>query len=189
MEFIKGLLRPFFLIALILSGLFIFLVFIAAFSPERAIDIYSFVALAISFLPFLLVRFVYKKIYKQDIITKTTHNKPVNKNTDEATDFNSALKINKSYANYDDSYDDDEVPYTTSNLKLHISYVDLKGSKTERDIIVKKYNSRYIQAFCLLRREQRTFKIGSIISCYDSNTGEVIDDIKEYLKFNSIKKI
>lgn len=188
MEFIKGLLRPFFLIALILSGLFLFCVFIAVFFAENTIDIYSFVAVAISSLPFLLVRFVYKKIYKQDIITKTTHNKPVNKNTDEATDFNSTLKVNKSYANYDDSYDD-EVPYTPSNLKLHISYVDLKGSKTERDIIVKKYNSRYIQAFCLLRREQRTFKIGSIVSCYDSNTGEVIDDIKEYLKSNGIKKI
>ena len=188
MEFIKGLLRPFFLIALILSGFFLFCVFIAVFFAENTIDIYSFVAVAISSLPFLLVRFVYKKIYKQDIITKTTHNKPVNKNTDEATDFNSTLKVNKSYANYDDSYDD-EVPYTTSNLKLHINYIDSKGEETERDIIVKKYNSRYIQAFCLLRREQRTFKIGSIVSCYDPDTGEVIDDIKEYLKSNGIKKI
>ena len=72
---------------------------------------------------------------------------------------------------------------------MHINYIDSKGEETERDIIVKKYNSRYIQAFCLLRREQRTFKIGSIVSCYDPDTGEVIDDIKEYLKSNGIKKI
>lgn len=71
------------------------------------------------------------------------------------------------------------------SILLHITYFDMDWNLTERDIQVFKYKSHYehgvINACCLLRGEERTFKIPNIQQCIDLQTGELIADIQKFI--------
>jgi len=71
----------------------------------------------------------------------------------------------------------------TSNLE--IEYRDGNGDKTKREISVREFdNDLYggiIMAHCHLRNATRTFRFDRIISAVDTDSGEVIPNIKEHL--------
>lgn len=69
-------------------------------------------------------------------------------------------------ANIPDTYDIFKIAIK-NNLKMTIKYVSQKNKITTREIIPKEiygeYNNYYLRAFCLLRNEERVFKISRII--------------------------
>lgn len=68
---------------------------------------------------------------------------------------------------------------------LGIEYSDGAGSVTRREIRLMKYGpwegGALLWAFCRLRQANRTFRTDRIISCTDIDTGEVIDDLENWL--------
>jgi tellurite resistance protein len=68
---------------------------------------------------------------------------------------------------------------------LRIGYVDGEGNKTFRNIDVREVDNYLsggmIYAFCKLRNAIRTFRIDRIQECVDMETGEIIEDVKQYL--------
>lgn len=76
------------------------------------------------------------------------------------------------------------------NKEIVIEYSSSKGSVTTRKILVHelKYVKKSknlipyaISAYCFVKKAPRTFIIDRILSAYDANTGEVIDDVPSYL--------
>jgi hypothetical protein len=69
---------------------------------------------------------------------------------------------------------------------LAIVYVDGSGAATERTIDVRKYDEGLyggcIMAFCRLREANRTFRFDRIQSAIDIETGEVLEDVRIYLR-------
>lgn len=92
------------------------------------------------------------------------------------------VKFSKYYADtYKDVYDQFGFSY-----KLRLKYIDRNGGITQRDITVNGI-SMYdgdgsIEAYCHLRKGQRTFKMERITECIDLETGEFVDDAYRHLK-------
>jgi hypothetical protein len=60
---------------------------------------------------------------------------------------------------------------------LKLAYRDADGVLTDREVVVSKYFSDgdgYIEAFCKLRKDSRTFRIDRIKEAVDLDTGEVL---------------
>jgi transcription termination factor NusB len=65
---------------------------------------------------------------------------------------------------------------------LELTYQDVNGSRSTRTVRVSEYDgSNYLNGFCELRQQRRTFRLDRIISCIDTETGEVIQNIPQYL--------
>lgn len=66
-------------------------------------------------------------------------------------------------------------------------YADSEGRSQVRDITIRSYYQRdsegqfYINAYCHGKKAARTFKQSKIISLIDPNTGEVFENVPEYL--------
>ncbi|MBM5817856.1 MAG: hypothetical protein FJ083_15125 [Cyanobacteria bacterium K_Offshore_surface_m2_239] len=77
-----------------------------------------------------------------------------------------------------------------STTKLEIDYVDRNGTRTTRQIRVKRVSFKNdmtdagIDAFCCERQAGRTFIASRIVRCVDIKTGELITNIPEFL-FNA----
>lgn len=68
---------------------------------------------------------------------------------------------------------------------LFITFRDVEGKVTERPITVQAVGSHLgeptLVAFCRLRNSNRTFRISRIENCVDEESGEIIDDLYDYL--------
>ena len=72
-------------------------------------------------------------------------------------------------------------------ITLEFSYIDKKNQRSRRKVDIKEIQfygteGEYIYGQCRLRHEGRTFKTSEMYDIIDGNTGEVINDITEYLK-------
>jgi len=78
--------------------------------------------------------------------------------------------------------------HITADNTFFIEYTDFDGNFTSRNIdikrVYKKNGEKYIDAFCYLADDDRTFRVDRIKSI--SYDGKIIDDIDEFLK--SLKK-
>ena len=90
--------------------------------------------------------------------------------------------------------DDDSHPERTTipvRAKLKIVYVDSMGSATTRDIDVSAYepDGGYIEGYCHLREEARTFRLDRIKSAIDLESGEVlaVTSMRSWLRKNRIR--
>ncbi len=72
------------------------------------------------------------------------------------------------------------------NAVLKLNYTDGNGQKSERMVTVREFSPGYMGGFilgyCHLRNGTRTFRVDRIQSCTDLDSGELITDIKTYLK-------
>ncbi|MCQ6280936.1 WYL domain-containing protein [Bacillus sp. EB600] len=50
------------------------------------------------------------------------------------------------------------------NLPLEIIYLSEDHQFSQRRLIVKEINNQYIRAYCLLRKQMRTFRVENILS-------------------------
>lgn len=68
--------------------------------------------------------------------------------------------------------------------QLRIRYGDAEGSQTEREIAVYHVDLRdgAIQAYCRLRKDRRSFYIKRVAEAIDIETGEVVADLKSFLR-------
>ncbi len=65
---------------------------------------------------------------------------------------------------------------------LRIKYKSAGGQITVRFIDVVDTTRRgYIEAYCHLRNDHRTFNLASVISCIDLATGETVEDLNKHL--------
>lgn len=69
----------------------------------------------------------------------------------------------------------------SAGLTFGIDYEDAKGDESRRRITIKSKNKTHINAYCHERRAPRMFKIENISAIYDLATGEIIEDVGEYL--------
>jgi len=71
------------------------------------------------------------------------------------------------------------------NKYLEISYSDANGNVTKRKVRVSKFDENWhggtIFGHCELRKQNRTFRFDRITSCVDLETGEIIDNVKNYI--------
>lgn len=69
---------------------------------------------------------------------------------------------------------------------LHFRYVDGGGLATERTVDVREcgpyLGDTMIAAHCRLRDARRTFLVSRIKNCFDEETGEVVNDVAQYLR-------
>lgn len=68
-------------------------------------------------------------------------------------------------------------------VELDILYTDAKGDLTHRKIRVINYTetTQKVYAWCSLREDFRSFFTYKMSNITDINTGEIIDDLDEYL--------
>ena len=68
--------------------------------------------------------------------------------------------------------------------EYRIEYIDEDEKRTTREIspLGITASGNYIQAFCHLRNEERTFNLQKILSMIDLNSGEVIDAPKNFFR-------
>ena len=65
---------------------------------------------------------------------------------------------------------------------LIIKYKTFEGEISERQISdIKTETQDSIDAFCHVRNERRSFKIGNISQAIDADTGELVENIWKYL--------
>lgn len=57
-----------------------------------------------------------------------------------------------------------------------IKYKSADGEISSRKIYINKFEGKVIDAFCFLRKENRTFVVSNIVECVDLKTGELIKD-------------
>ena len=73
----------------------------------------------------------------------------------------------------------------TKKYQITIKYMDNEKKLTERTIevhAIKKVKDDFIiSAFCLLRNEERTFKLSNIRVIIDNSSGKVVNNIPEFL--------
>lgn len=50
------------------------------------------------------------------------------------------------------------------NIPLEIIYLSEDQQFSQRKLIVKEINGEYIRAYCLLRKQMRTFRVDNILS-------------------------
>lgn len=86
--------------------------------------------------------------------------------------------------NWEGTFWDVQSPRNIS-ANLHIDYKDGAGSQTSRDIRLMKYGpwdgGAILWANCNLRQANRTFRTDRILSCTDLDTGEIIDNLENWL--------
>ena len=67
---------------------------------------------------------------------------------------------------------------------IHIAYKSSSGQITNRTVdIVDNRRRGYIEAYCHLRSDYRTFNLASVLSSIDITTGEEIENLNEFLGF------
>ncbi|WP_408583444.1 WYL domain-containing protein [Paraburkholderia tropica] len=68
--------------------------------------------------------------------------------------------------------------------ELRIAYIDANGEASERDIAVFRVDLRsgFIEAYCHLRNDRRSFYIDRIQSACDLSTGEIVEDVGSHLR-------
>ncbi|ECS0067194.1 hypothetical protein F2T19_20805 [Salmonella enterica] len=73
--------------------------------------------------------------------------------------------------------------HTIHGVELDILYTDAKGDLTHRKIRVINYTetTQKVYAWCSLREDFRSFFTYKMSNITDINTGEIIDDLDEYL--------
>jgi predicted DNA-binding transcriptional regulator YafY len=92
---------------------------------------------------------------------------------------------------YGPSRDDEELVRDTSarridldGLALSILYQDASGAVSERTIrchnLTEAGGFYYVDAYCLLRKARRTFRLDRIAEVIDYSTGEVIADVRGF---------
>lgn len=68
---------------------------------------------------------------------------------------------------------------------LHLHYVDGGGLATDRTVEVRKcgryFDDTMVAGYCRMRDANRTFLVSRIKSCFDEETGEVVNDVAKYL--------
>lgn len=66
--------------------------------------------------------------------------------------------------------------------KLTICYESGSGELTQRGVSVTEFDAHEMLGFCHLREKSRTFLYDRIFSCVDAKTGEVVNNVHEYLQ-------
>jgi hypothetical protein len=91
---------------------------------------------------------------------------------------------NSGYDNWEGAFWDVQTPRDLS-ANLRIEYRDGAGSETKRDIQLMRYGpwegGAILWAYCHLRQANRTFRTDRVLKCVDLDTGEVIDDLANWL--------
>lgn len=65
---------------------------------------------------------------------------------------------------------------------LRLDYIDAEGRNSQRTISIQEYNGgAYLRGFCELRYDFRTFRIDRINQCIDTETGDIVYNIPDYL--------
>ncbi len=64
---------------------------------------------------------------------------------------------------------------------LSITYEDANGDVSHRTIDTITFDGVKIEAWCHLRSEDRTFYASRILCCIDESTGEIVDDVADFL--------
>lgn len=77
--------------------------------------------------------------------------------------------------------------YTALSVSLNFRYMDSKGQKSRRTVDVKEIQyygneGEFIYGECRMRRAGRTFKTSRMWDAVDVNTGEVVENVTEYLQ-------
>ena len=71
------------------------------------------------------------------------------------------------------------------SAELRLSYVDGSGEASDRDFNLKKYGAweggALLIGHCRLRNATRTFRSDRVVRCTDLETGEVIEDLPQWL--------
>jgi len=68
------------------------------------------------------------------------------------------------------------------SARLEITYNDRSGQESQRSINITGYDgSAYLNGFCEMRQETRTFRIDRIKEAIDQETGELIESVPDYL--------
>ncbi len=76
----------------------------------------------------------------------------------------------------------DDTTSVPVSAKLNIEYIKANGQQSNRIIQTSWYDgSSYLNAFCELRQQRRTFRIERIVGCIDVDSGEVVNDIPQHL--------
>jgi len=80
----------------------------------------------------------------------------------------------------------DLLPSFPVKATLHLWYTDRNGQKTERVVDVQEIGAgvsdNTLVGYCQLRQEPRTFYLHRINQCVDTETGELINDVYQYLR-------
>jgi len=70
--------------------------------------------------------------------------------------------------------------------QLGLQYRDPDGAITARDVDVQQVGrlnqQAYFRGYCHLRQADRTFRIDRIVECWDTESGEVIEDVEAFLR-------
>lgn len=77
-----------------------------------------------------------------------------------------------------DEFFETKVPFEKT---LEIAYQDAEGNLTTRIVDFKEIDHGYLAGFCHLKNAKRTFRLDRIVKFTDTETGEVINDIKKYV--------
>lgn len=71
------------------------------------------------------------------------------------------------------------------SANLHLRYRDGAGAETERNVTVRQFgpmdNAFLLIGHCHLRDETRTFRTDRILGCVDTDTGEVVENVAQFL--------
>jgi hypothetical protein len=74
---------------------------------------------------------------------------------------------------------------TPVNAVVLIDYTDANGLGTQRTVTVRQFDRDYLGGMfighCHLRNATRTFRVDRVKSCVDSETGEIVSDVRAYL--------
>lgn len=110
----------------------------------------------------------------------------------EASNANRTINKHQSVNTEEKSLDPAGIEYSGLNLPLHVRYKDEKSEITERDITVRQVNYGYtydgvlmpytLEAYCRLRRADRTFYVERILECSDPATKTAISDLTDFFK-------
>jgi len=90
----------------------------------------------------------------------------------------------------------DEIYKAGSKLSvtLEITYHDFGGEQNNRLIDTERYvrsgqNDGYLDAYCRLRHERRTFRLSRVLAARDPSTGEIIQNLPQWLDDRHQKEI
>jgi hypothetical protein len=76
-------------------------------------------------------------------------------------------------------------PYP-ADARLRLSYTDANGSFSERTVEVSQFgefeSGILLIGHCRLRNATRTFRVDRIQACVDEETGEIVEDVAQYLR-------
>lgn len=75
-----------------------------------------------------------------------------------------------------------------NGIRLHINFTDREGKRTQRDVTSFRYSynqeskTGVLYAFCHMRNGNRPFALNRISNAVDLETGEIIQDVGEFLE-------